>query len=378
MAEIQDGIEQPAAEAGGRRPARPSALTYPLAPPQPDGSVVEVAPGVGWARMPMPMALDHINVYLLRDDDGWYLIDTGLSTPTTQQLWEKIAREHLQGLPVKAVLCTHFHYDHAGLAHWLCERFAVPLYMTYGEYYMLRAMYNPMPDPLPAPHQAFFDQAGLPADRLGAMLAALRSDHFLPAQPMAFRRLRGGQVLRIGGRDWRVVIGEGHSPEHACLYCEEERILIAGDQLLPGISSNIQVTSVEPEENPLQLWLDSLSRLELLAPDTLVLPSHQSVFRGVRPRVQELRDHHARHLARLRAFVNREGGCNAYEAMGWMFPHVSKPMDTLLALGETIAHLSWLRQDGDVTRALDAGGVYRFSAPSAQAAPGAAEALLHR
>lgn len=337
-----------------------AALDYPLAPPASDGSVVEIAPGVVWARMPMPMALDHINVYLLRDDDGWFLVDTGLNTPKTRELWERIAREHLQGLPVKAVLCTHFHYDHAGLAHWLCERFGVPLYMTYGEYYMLRVMFNPLPDPLPAQQRAFFDRAGMPAPRLEAMLDALRGDRFLPPHPMAFRRLRGGQVLRIGGRDWRIVIGDGHSPEHACLYCEDDRLLLAGDQLLPGISSNVQVTSVEPEENPLQGWLDSLGRLEQLAPDTLVLPSHQSVFRGLRLRVQELRDHHAVQLAKLRTFVSRTGGCNAREAMEMMFPHVSRPTDTLLALGETIAHLAWLTHGGEVVRELGADGVYCF------------------
>jgi glyoxylase-like metal-dependent hydrolase (beta-lactamase superfamily II) len=357
-------------------PAATSALTYPLAPPAPDGSVVEVAPGIVWARMPMPMALDHINVYLLRDDDGWYLVDTGLSTPATQDLWEKITSEHLQGLPVKAVLCTHFHYDHAGLAHWLCERFGVPLYMTYGEYYMLRAMFSPVPDPLPTPQQRFFDRAGIPAERLDAILATLRADHFLPAQPMAFRRLRGGQSLHIGGRIWRVVIGEGHSPEHACLYCEQDRILIAGDQLLPGISSNIQVTSVEPEENPLKAWIDSLGRLEHLAPDTLVLPSHQDVFRGLHARVQQLRDHHARHLARLRTFVDRGEGCSTYEAMGAMFPHVSRPMDTLLALGEAIAHLTWLCDEGDITRTLEPDGVYRFRALG-QGTEGTGQALMH-
>lgn len=359
------------------RPARSSTLTYPLAPPSPDGSVVEVAPGVGWVRMPMPMALDHINVYLLRDDDGWYLIDTGLNTPKTQELWEQIAREHLQGLPVKAVLCTHFHYDHAGLAHWLCERFAVPLYMTYGEYYMLRVMFNPMPDPLPAQHQAFYDLAGMPAPRQEAMLDALRADRFLPAQPMAYRRLRNGQVLRIGGRDWRIVIGEGHSPEHACLYCEEAKLLLAGDQLLPGISSNVQVTSIEPEENPLQAWLDSLDRLEQLAPDTLVLPSHQAVFRGLRARVQELRDHHGVQLARLRTFASRETGCTAYEAMEMMFPHVRRPTDTLLALGETIAHLAWLRHGRGAVRTLGADGVYRFNALPAPAQDDTGLEILH-
>ena len=335
-------------------------LDYPFDAPATDGSVVEIAPGILWARMPMPMALDHINVYLLRGDEGWTLIDTGLNTETARARWEHIAANHLQGLPIVRLVCTHMHYDHAGLASWLCERFNIPLYMTHGEYFMMRVLSEPIPDPLPPSQVLFYQRAGLPPERLENMWNAMRKDPFRAPQPQSFTRLRGGDEIQLGTRQWRVVIGEGHSPEHACLYCEQDQILIAGDQLLPRISSNVLVTSIEPEANPLQLWLDSLSRLEGLAPGTLVLPSHERVFRGLHPRTQELREHHEQQFDMLREYLAEHRACTSFEAMLRLFPRLRGPVDDMLALGETIAHLSWLRYAGVLRRVLDEDGVYRF------------------
>ncbi len=336
-------------------------LDYPLVAPATDGSVVEVAPGILWARMPMPMALDHINIYLLRGSEGWTLIDTGLHTDMARERWEYIAANHLQGLPIVRLVCTHMHYDHAGLASWLCERFGIPLYMTHGEYFMMRALAEPMPDPLPQAHAEFYQRAGMPQERVDRMWRAMRKDPFMPPQPHSFTRLRGGDDIELGGRTWRVVIGEGHSPEHACLYCAQDEILIAGDQLLPRISSNVLVTGLEPEANPLQLWLESLARLEKLAPGTLVLPSHERVFRGLHARTQELREHHQHQFVLLRAHLTAHASCSAFEAMLHLFPRLRGPVDDMLALGETIAHLSWLRYEGVLRRVLDEDGVYRFA-----------------
>ena len=336
-------------------------LDYPFTAPATDGSVVEVAPGILWARMPMPMGLDHINVYLLQGSEGWTLIDTGLNTELTRERWEHIAATHLQGLPIVRLVCTHMHYDHAGLASWLCERFAIPLYMTHGEYYMMRALADPMPDPLPQAQVEFYQRAGMPQERVDRMWKAMRKDPFLPPQPHSFTRMRGGDELELGGRIWRVVIGEGHSPEHACLYCEEDEILIAGDQLLPRISSNVLVTGIEPEANPLKLWLESLTRLEQLAPGTLVLPSHERVFRGLHARTQELREHHEYQFVLLRAYLTEHASCTSFEAMLCLFPRLRTPVDDMLALGETIAHLSWLRYSGVLRRVLDEDGIYRFA-----------------
>lgn len=336
-------------------------LQYPFEPPTPDGAVCEVAPGILWARMPMPMALDHINVYLLQDADGWTVVDTGLNIAQGRTLWEQIVANQLGGQPIRRLVCTHGHYDHAGLAAWITERFGVPLLMTYGEYFMIRGFMSPPPDPLPAVQLDFYRRAGMADEQTDRMFAALRRDPFMPPVPASYQRLREGDTLRIGVHDWQVVIGEGHSPEHACLYNASQRILIAGDQLLPRITSNVLVTPIEPEANPLQLWLASLDRLDRLAPDTLVLPSHQNVFRGLHARVQELHAHHQQQFDLLRGELQQRGAATALELMQVQFPKRRHAADDLMALGETIAHLSWLRHEGQIRRVLDDDGCYRFS-----------------
>jgi len=342
------------------RRAASAALDYPFTPPAADGSVVEVAPGILWLRQPMPMSLDHINVYLLRDGEGWTLVDTGLNTTRSQELWREIVATRLGGLPLKRLICTHSHYDHAGLAAWLMESYQIPLLMSYGEYFMMRGV-STLPEPLPDSHLRFYQQAGMPADVVARMFEALRRDPFMPEVPPSFERIREGELIRIGSRDWRVVIGEGHSPEHACLYCEEERILLAGDQLLPRITSNVLVSPIEPEADPLRLWLASLDRLDQLAPDTLVLPSHQGVFRGLHARVEELRAHHQQQFDLLLAALDELGAATAYELMLRQFPKRRHPVDDLMALGETIAHLSCLRYQGSLRRVLEEDGCHRFS-----------------
>ena len=346
-------------------PPGTESIVYPFAPPAPDASVVEVAPGILWLRMPMPMQLDHINIYLLRDgsgaDAGWYIVDTGLNTPACKALWEEVVATRLDGLPLKGLVCTHFHYDHAGLARWLTDRYAIPLWMTHGEFFTMRALGERLPEPAPEGLVLFHQRAGMPEERIARMLAGLRKDPFMPPQPESFRRLRAGDRLEIGGRRWQIVVGEGHSPEHACLYCAEDAILIAGDQLLPRITSNVLVSSMEPEGNPLQLWLDSLDRLDRLSPDTLVLPSHERVFKGLKPRVAELQAHHRHQFDLLLAALAGGVRLSAFEAMEVLFPRKLKAAEEMMAVGESLAHLAWLRYAGKLVRRLDEDGVYRFA-----------------
>ncbi len=337
-----------------------AALEYPFTAPAADGSVVEVAPGVLWARMPMPMALDHVNVWLLRCEVGWTIVDTGLATSVTKALWEHIVARHLDGLPVEALVCTHFHYDHAGLAAWITERFGVPLHMTQAEFLTMRVLGGTLTDPPPPEQREFYARAGMPPERAARLFDALRRDPFMPPRQGQYKRLRDGDLLEIGPRRWRVLIGEGHSPEHACLYCAEEQLLISGDQLLPRISSNVLVSSFEPEGNPLALWFRSLDRLDRCAPDTLVLPSHQNPFRGLHARVEELREHHREQFDALRRHLAGQGECTAFQAMGALFPRLRHAADDILALGETLAHLAWLREAGALRQRMAGDGTWRF------------------
>ena len=338
------------------RPRPPDRLRYPFEAPTPDGQLVQVAEGVLWARMPMPMALDHINVYLLRDGEGWAVVDTGLGIPSTHALWEKIFGQQLAAQPLTRVICTHFHYDHAGAARWLQEHFGVELWMTAQEFLMLRAEMGPPPDPLPPRHQDFYHRAGTDAALAERMFAAMRKDPFMPRPPLSFQRMRDGDVLRIGERRWQVIVGEGHSPEHACLYDAGGRLLLAGDQLLPRITSNVMVMPQEPNGNPLHHWLASMRRLRELHPDTLVLPSHQQVYVGVRERADEIVAHHEEQLDLIRAHLRQGCGASGMQLMQVLFPKLRGPVDHLMALGETLAHVNLLRAAGEVEGRIDAAG----------------------
>jgi len=327
---------------------RHDSLEYPMAPPMADGSVVEIVDGLLWLRMPMPMALNHINLYLLEDDDGWFILDTGLNTKETRELWPIVVERHCNNKPIKGVICTHFHYDHSGLSSWLMETFNVPLYMTHGEFFTLKA-FSGGAETLGNEHQLnFYHRTGAPHDLVDKMIEICRKDPFIKHCPPSFTRLREGDVLTIGKRRWHIVIGEGHSPEHACLYCDEDQILLAGDQLLPHISPNILVTEMEPQGQPLINWLRSLDKLQSLNPNTLVLPAHGLVFKQLHLRAQQLIDHHLAQLDILREFAVKETEFNAFQAMKCLFKRSLSPVESMMALGETLAHLNWLENNDDL------------------------------
>lgn len=242
--------------------------------PEP-GQVREVAPGVLWLRMPLPMALDHINLYLLEDHDGWWIVDTGIAIGPTQELWEQIFSNHLQGKPVKAVISTHYHPDHTGMAGWLCEKWRVPFYMTQEEYLSGLVFSRTQQEHFSWSSELYLQRSGYSQQQVD--VARQRFGGFGPyikPMPTAFRRLVDGGALTIKGNRWRVVVGSGHSPEHACLYCGSMNVLISGDQVIPRITSNISVTGAEPEGNPLKDWFNSHEKfLEALPADALVLPA---------------------------------------------------------------------------------------------------------
>lgn len=351
-------MSQSMSDRGQRKREEKQALSFPVPPPnssqQTTGETVTVADGVLQARIAMPLALGHVNVYLLRDTDGWWLIDTGLNIQTSRRCWETIAAnvDALEGLPFKALVCTHFHHDHAGLAHWLAAQFDIPLYMSHGEYFMLRAFADSGHQGASPTQLGFYQRAGMPPVAIDSLLEDLDAYPAQPACPDSYHRLREGQQLTIGERRWQVVIGEGHAPEHVCLYSEEDRLLLAGDQILPEISPNIMVGHMEPEADPMSGWFASLDRLAELAGDTLVMPGHGDVFRNLHERVQQLRDHHDRQFDSLRRLASETQAFTAFRAMRWLFPQELAGTQMLLALGETIAHLTWLTRHAEFRRDL--------------------------
>jgi len=347
---------------------RESELSYPMGDALPaPGGVLELQPGVRWLRMGLPFALDHINLWLLRDEidgqAGWSIVDSGIHNDTTKALWEQVFAEHLDGLPVLRVIVTHFHPDHMGLASWLCERWSCRLWMSATDYNLARLASGSTVGMGGETAANFFASHGLTDPDSQAKIRARASYYpsMVPAVPTSYARLMEGQVLRIGGHDWRCIVGYGHAPEHISLHSASQGLLISGDMVLPRISTNVSVVDVEPEADPLSLYLDSIKRTLALPADTLVLPSHGKPFRGLHARVDQLLQHHDERLAEvLQACGARP--CHAAELLALMFKRKLDLHQTTFAMGEAVAHLNALWLAGRLRRKLDEDGVYRFAA----------------
>jgi glyoxylase-like metal-dependent hydrolase (beta-lactamase superfamily II) len=335
-------------------------LQFPVMTPPPPGEAMTIAPGVLWLRMPLPFALDHINLWLLDDGPCWTIVDCGFASSKTRGLWEQIFVGYLAGKPVGRVLVTHYHPDHIGLSGWLAERFAAPLWITEREWLHARMMTGHETGDYAQAARDFAHRAGLDAadcELFGERHTSYRRG--VPSVPATYRRIGDGSVIEIGGREWQVIVGEGHAPELACLYCAETGVLIAGDQILPRISPNISVPPHEPDGDPLARYLESLVKLRGALPaDTLVLPSHNLPFRGVWTRIDELAAHHQERCGEAIDACQRP--ITAAELVPIMFHRPLDRHQTAFALGEALAHLNYLVGGGELARATGEDGVDRY------------------
>lgn len=340
-------------------PQTVKALTYPWGcdvAPEP-GAIHPVADGVWWLHMPLPFALSRINLWLLEDGDGWTVVDTGISDQASRDVWEQIFQCDLQGRPITRVIVTHMHPDHVGLAGWLTERFGCELWMSRTEFLMCRNLVADTGRPAPDAAVKFYREAGFDdraltvyRERFGEFGQAIGE---LPDQ---FRRLSDGQTIEIGGRYWQIVVGMGHSPEHACLYCPALKVLISGDQVIPRISSNVSLFPTEPAGDPLGEWLESCHRIRNRIPnDVLVLPAHQEPFYGLHARLTQLLRSHERALERL--FDHLSEPRRAMDCFSVLFKRSIRGAHVMLAIGETLAHLNCLISRRMISRELDADGV---------------------
>ncbi|MDP9102828.1 MAG: MBL fold metallo-hydrolase [Pseudomonadota bacterium] len=335
-------------------------LAYPFEtiPEAGSGQAVEVAPGVLWLRMPLGGALKAINVWALADGEGWTIVDTGIRSQETAQGWRDAFSGVLGGKPVVRVLCTHMHPDHVGMAGWILRKFPeARLWMTRLEYITCRMLAADTGREAPEDGVRFFKAAGW--DEAPIETYRQRFGGFgrgLYPLPDSYHRISDGDVVRIGDNDWHVVVGCGHSPEHACLYQPELKLLISGDQVLPRISSNVSVHPTEPQADPLTDWLTSLAKVKAEVPDeVLVLPAHNEPFHGLHLRIDHLIRGHERGLMRLESRLNEPK--RTVDVFGALFARTIGPDLLGMATGEAQAHLNCLWKRGRATPTLDAEGV---------------------
>jgi len=332
--------------------------------PEP-GVPFEVTDGVFWLRVPLPIALDHINLWILRDGDGWTLVDSGYDAQICKDVWENVFDGFLTPESVKKIIITHFHPDHIGLASWLALRCQCSILISEGEYRHYESIIQRDPQVFRREASAFISEMGYLPDMVDTFVKFLENDDKPDesrVQEGMCEFIKEGDLIDIDGRNWRVISGNGHSPEHSCLYSEELNTLISGDQSIARISSNVSVYPSNRHKDPLGDWLASCEKLrDVLPADTLILPAHQEPFRGNKERMQQLIDDHHVQLNRLRLAINTP--ISPVEARAVLFDRELNVIETLLATGETLAHLNYLLHRKEIRMHCDANGVARYSAP---------------
>lgn len=348
-------------------PTSHKGLTYPFGHPDIEAAqLLPVAPGVHWVRVFVPGPLKHINCWVIDDDDGVAIVDTGMNLDSARDVWKALFKGPLAGRRVTRMIGTHFHPDHIGLAGWMCDHHQCPLVMTRGEWLTARMLSADARDAVPAEMVAFWRAAGWDDAQVarGTERGWSGFRRIITPLPLGYRRIVDGEVLRIGGHDWQIVTGSGHSPEHACLYDAQRKLLIAGDQVLPRISSNISLGVTEPEADPLGDWLDSIARFRQLPDDLLVLPAHGDAFHNLHVRLDALDREHRDRLDELALFI-AEAPRRAVDCFGRLFRRAIGPELLGMATGESLAHLRRLEVEGRAAKdVVDGVWWYRASNPA--------------
>ncbi|MEH6694462.1 MAG: MBL fold metallo-hydrolase [Hyphomonas sp.] len=346
-----------------KTPKRPN-LDYPHGDVRPElAEAIQVAPGIEWVSMPLPFSLKFINLWLIDDGDSWTIVDTGMPLKETRSAWKALLDTRVTPeKPLKRVMVTHMHPDHVGCAGWLCYKYGAELWMSRLEYTTCRMLVSDTGREAPQAGIDFYRRAGWNdaqidnyKERFGGFGRGVSQ------MPDSFRRLADGDTLQMAGETWQVVMGNGHSPEHSCLYCPALNVVISGDQLLPRISSNVSVHPTEPEADPLLDWMMSCEKLLAHLPeDVLVLPAHNEPFRGAHARLRHLIDGHETALSRLKGRMQK-GPLTVMDTFTSLFGRAIKTDEVGMASGEAIAHLNCMIHRGEVIRIAGEDGVDRYA-----------------
>jgi glyoxylase-like metal-dependent hydrolase (beta-lactamase superfamily II) len=321
------------------------------------GATMQVAPGITWLRMPLPFALGHINLWLLEDDNGWATVDTGVCVDESKQVWSKTFKGPMEGRPLTRVIVTHMHPDHVGCAGWLSDQFDAPLWMSREEYLLCRILVSDTGRATPEDGNRFYTAAGFQPGQMDYYHKMFGMfGKYVSHIPESHHRIKEADKIRIGTNEWEIIVGRGHSPEHACLYSAEINTLISGDQLLPTISSNVSVYPTEPLADPLADWLESLEMLKSRIPeDVLVLPAHGKPFRGAHQRLDALIAEHRDCLDKLEAIC--EEPKRSVDVFPALFKSKINNNNLIMATGESLAHLNFLMHRNRIGVERDSDGV---------------------
>jgi len=335
-------------------------LDFPHPGPPEPGRTIEIAPGILWARMALPFLLDHVNIYFIDDGHGWALVDTGLGNKATLAAWQPLLDSVLADRPLSRIIATHFHPDHVGAAGFLLTHFDVPLYMSATEYLQCLNLHLD-PGALEAQHyRRFYLDHGLDAETTQNVVTGGHAYlKLLSGLSPTYHRVVAGDVVRIGGREFEVLTGGGHSPEQIMLLSRGDKIFLSADQVLAKISPNISVSAVDPEGDPLGQYLRSLQALGSgIDRDALVLPGHNLPFYGLQTRIGGLMAHHESRCDRiLRACETQPR--SAAELVPFVYTRKLDPHQMGFAFGEVLAHVNFLLRRGALKPVHSADGIHR-------------------
>lgn len=323
---------------------------------------VEILPGILWLRVDQPFALDHVNCYLVEDYGGWTLIDTGIGGAIGSRQWAAVLDGPLRGIRITRILTTHAHPDHIGAAGWLSRRFDAVTYSNTDELARLRHMLRSVDQAGIGRNVDFYHMHGLKGEAAAALsMQDHRYADYVDELPADIRHLATCDVLDIGGRQFAIIAGRGHSPCGMLYLALDGTVCFSGDQILSSITPLIGIWAENIGENPLEDYVSFLASVPQQIPDdALVLGGHQAPFREAGARALSIRRHHEERCAAIRSLCGEEGR-SAADLIPVLFPWAKGEMSIGFAFGEVLAHMHYLTERGELATSRAGDGTIQFT-----------------
>ena len=338
-------------------------ISFPIKNVPENNELVQVIKNIFWARMPLPSPLNHVNVYIIEDDLGLTIIDTGLNTQETRLRWKSLLKKYFKDRKLERVIITHHHPDHFGLAGWFKKNYGAEIYCSRTSYLMARMLTLDVQEKMSSEAALFYMRAGMPKDTIEKRqkIRPMNFSDTVHSIPLGFKRIREDEEIILAGQSWKIVFGHGHAPSHATFWSTKDSIVFVGDQVLPGISPNLGVYPTEPEADTVGDWISSCRKLLRIADNNkLVLPGHKLPFTGLSIRLEQLIRNHKSAIKRIERRLSK-GPLNTVDLFRTIFKREIKEKEYSLALVEAVGHMNHLYAMGQVSRELNADGVYLWS-----------------